>query len=352
MNIIHTQRLILRTWQDQDAEAYYCINQDPQVIEFLRGPMTMSEVNDFLAYANQQFAEKNYTLWAAEEKSTGNLIGFIGLNYLTWSIFSNPKIEIGWRLGAAHWGKGYATEGAKAVLKYGFRQCGLNEIIAFTVPANIRSRRVMEKIGMQRDLNGDFAHPKLPIDHPLSKHILYKIINRVDFTQLCLIAKRIKLIPIDMRYAKEICKNFTAEITVHMWPSAPKSQAEINQHILNKQNEMQNGEEIALLIIDKITDEFLGYASLHLVKSMTPEMGIWLKKAAQGHQYGFEALNLLKTWAETNLSYDYLKYPVAKQNFASRKLAEKLGGTVAAEYIKTSESGNLLDEVEYRFYQK
>lgn len=94
-----------------------------------------------------------------------------------WEAPFTPCVEIGWRLRSQYWGKGYATEGAKAVLKYGFETVGLNEIVSITVPQNIRSIRVMERIGMTRDLNGDFAHPLLPKDHRLSKHVLYKIIN-------------------------------------------------------------------------------------------------------------------------------------------------------------------------------
>ena len=115
---------------------------------------------------------------------------------------------------------------------------------------------------------------------------------------------------------------------------------------------MQNAEKISLLIVDKDSEEFLGYISIHQVNTKTPELGIWLKKSAHGYNYGYEALHLLKIWAETNLHYDYLKYPVDKQNIPSRKLAEKLGGRIEDKYIKTSESGNLLDEVEYRFYKK
>lgn len=170
--------------------------------------------------------------------------------------------------------------------------------------------------------------------------------------QLNLIADRIKLIPIDVKYAKDICSHFTAEITRYMWPSAPKSQTEIDQHVLLRRNEMQAGENISLLVIKKDTEEFLGYVTLDQAKSVTPELGLWLKKDAHGFGYGFEALNLLKTWAEKNLQYNCLKYPVDKQNIPSRKLAEKLGGRIEAEYIKKSESGNLLDEVEYRIYRK
>ena len=174
MNVIETERLILRTWYEEDVQEYYRINQDPKVIEFLRGSLTMVEVKDFILFMNQQFSQIGYTLWAAEEKSSGKLMGFIGLDPPKWEASFTPCVEIGWRLGSECWGKGYATEGAKAVLDYGFNRCGLKEIVSFTVPANIRSLRVMEKIGMKRDLKGDFAHPKLPPEHRLSKHVLYR----------------------------------------------------------------------------------------------------------------------------------------------------------------------------------
>ncbi len=169
--------------------------------------------------------------------------------------------------------------------------------------------------------------------------------------QLELIADRIKLIPICMDYSRDLCEHFTAEITKYMWPSAPKKQEEINQHILLKQNQMKKGIEISLFIVNKEDDEFLGDISSHQAHSKVPELGIWLKKEVHGQKYGYEALNLLINWAENNLEYNYLKYPVDKANIPSRKLAEKLGGKIEAEYIKTSESGNVLDEVEYRFYK-
>lgn len=175
MNVIKTERMILRTWRQDDIEAYYKINQNPKVIEFLRGPLTMQEVSDFINLVNQQYEQTGYTLWAAEEKSSGELMGFIGLNRVKWEAPFSPAVEIGWRLGSQYWQQGYATEGAKAALDYGFNQCALTEIVSFTVPENIRSIRVMEKIGLERDMNGDFAHPKLPPDHRLSKHVLYRL---------------------------------------------------------------------------------------------------------------------------------------------------------------------------------
>jgi RimJ/RimL family protein N-acetyltransferase len=173
--MIETERLILRTWKKEDAEAYFKINQDPKVIELLGGPLTLEQINDFISVMNSQVDKQGYTLWAVESKETGALMGFIGLNYTDWESHFTPAVEVGWRLGSQFWGKGYATEGAKASLDYGFKQCGLKEIVSFTVSANVRSIRVMEKIGLKRDINGDFAHPKLPVDHPLSQHILYRL---------------------------------------------------------------------------------------------------------------------------------------------------------------------------------
>lgn len=168
-----------------------------------------------------------------------------------------------------------------------------------------------------------------------------------DYTNVILESDRLKLVPICMEYAHALCINFTAEITRYMWPSAPKTQEEINQHVLLKQSQMRNGEEISMIITDKKLGEFLGYASVHQVNSKTPELGIWLKAGAQGHHYGYEAIQLLYDWAKQNLKFEHLKYPVSKDNLPSRKLAEKLGGYIGDEYIKISESGNELDEVEY-----
>lgn len=177
MTVIETERLILRTWKEEDVEPYYLINQDPKVIEFLPKAMTKKEAKWFMSEMNQQFVDRNHTFWAVEEKETQALIGFVGLNKPFWKSHFTPCVEIGWRLGSEHWGKGYATEGAKASLEYGWNTLGLTEIVSFTVPANSRSIRVMKRIGMQRDKGGDFAHPKLPEDHPLSMHVLYRIQN-------------------------------------------------------------------------------------------------------------------------------------------------------------------------------
>jgi RimJ/RimL family protein N-acetyltransferase len=173
--IIETERLILRTWKKEDIEPYYQINQDLKVIEYLRGPLTMNQVSDFIKTTNSHNDKYGYALWAVQLKETSELIGFIGLQFTDWESHFTPAVEVGWRLGSQYWKKGYATEGARAALEYGFNRCGLKEIISFTVPANVRSISVMEKIGLKQDMNGNFAHPKLEPNHRLSQHVLYRI---------------------------------------------------------------------------------------------------------------------------------------------------------------------------------
>jgi RimJ/RimL family protein N-acetyltransferase len=103
---------------------------------------------------------------------------FIGLNVPGYRLPFSPCVEIGWRLAYDHWGKGYASEGARGALIFGFEKMGLAEIVSFTTEKNIRSRRAIEKVGMSRDIKGDFNRPNLPKDHPLSKHVLYRKVNR------------------------------------------------------------------------------------------------------------------------------------------------------------------------------
>src|ERR1700720_2841160 len=118
---IETERLLLRTWLPEDIEPFYFINQDPKVIECLPGPLSRQEVENFILAKNIQQEKRGYTLWAAELKEDHHLIGFIGLNYTDWESDFTPAVEVGWRLGSQYWGNGYAPEGAKAALEYGFQ---------------------------------------------------------------------------------------------------------------------------------------------------------------------------------------------------------------------------------------
>ncbi|CAM2933424.1 acetyltransferase [Legionella steigerwaltii] len=180
MKSIETKRLLLRAWSDHDIAPFFSINQDPKVMEFIPTLWTMDMVTYFIEQMNAQLAAKNYTLWAVEEKSTQQFMGFIGLNNPVWEAHFTPCVEIGWRLASSFWGMGYATEGAQAVLDYAFHVLKLKEIVAFTVPDNLRSQRVMEKLGMIRDENGDFLHPKVDPVNSLAKHYLFRITNYRD----------------------------------------------------------------------------------------------------------------------------------------------------------------------------
>lgn len=177
MKVIETERLILREWKDEDTEQFILMNQDPKVMEHFPKMLSPDETLGLLGHIKDHIKEYGFGLWAATIKDTGEWIGFIGICHFSLPAHFSPCVEVGWRLKAECWGNGYAPEGARAALAYGFEKLGLEEIVAFTVPTNDRSMRVMEKIGMTRNIEDDFAHPKLPADHKLSHHCLYRIKN-------------------------------------------------------------------------------------------------------------------------------------------------------------------------------
>ncbi|MDJ0660219.1 MAG: GNAT family N-acetyltransferase [Crocosphaera sp.] len=170
---ILTARLKLREWKEADKEPLFKLNSDPRVMEFMPKLLSKEESDNYLEVIKLRFEEDGYSFFAVELIENQTFIGLMGLSVPQFDSFFTPCVEIGWRLAYDYWGKGYATEGAKASLDYGFNELGLSEIVSFTVPRNIRSRRVMQSIGMH--YVGEFNHPLLPQKHPLEKHSLYKI---------------------------------------------------------------------------------------------------------------------------------------------------------------------------------
>jgi ribosomal-protein-alanine N-acetyltransferase len=160
--MIETPRLILRPWRESDREPFARMNADPRVMEFF--PACLSRVE-----SDALFDRARLSVLAAELRDTGEFIGFIGLSVPTFEAHFTPCVEIGWRLAAEHWGRGLASEGARAVLA-----TATGPIVSFTSVQNVRSRRVMEKIGLTRDPADDFDHPRLPAGHPLRRHVLYR----------------------------------------------------------------------------------------------------------------------------------------------------------------------------------
>lgn len=175
MNIIQTPRLLLRTWEASDAQAFWELNQDPRVTEFLPGPLTMAQVEAFIASQQDLYARSGACYFAVTLAASAELAGFVGLKRHEAGLPFAPCTDIGWRLAARYWGQGVAGEAARACLRFGFTQLGLDQIVSFTVPANLRSRALMEKLGMREDSGGAFAHPALAADHPLSRHLLYRL---------------------------------------------------------------------------------------------------------------------------------------------------------------------------------
>lgn len=171
---IKTKRLILRQWRQEDLEPLARMNADPQTMEFLGTPLTYEESCERLNAYTRHIEEHGWGLWAVSVPGVSDFIGWIGLWPIGFKTHFTPAIEVGWRLLPEFWGQGYATEGAKASLQYGFEILKLEEIVSITVPANRRSRSVMEKLGMHRDPKDDFDHPKLAEGHPLRRHVLYR----------------------------------------------------------------------------------------------------------------------------------------------------------------------------------
>lgn len=173
--IMETPRLLLRQWRAADSTPFAQLNADPEVMKFFPATLSAAESAAHMQRLRTAIAERGWGLWAVELKDTKKFIGFTGLNipFFTELPFY-PCTEIGWRLGKAYWGKGYATEAAQASLEFAFANLALDEVVAFTPIPNLRSARVMQRLGMT-DTRQNFFHPAIPADHKLREHLLYKI---------------------------------------------------------------------------------------------------------------------------------------------------------------------------------
>jgi RimJ/RimL family protein N-acetyltransferase len=167
---IRTERLLLRRWIDGDREPFAALNADPVVMEHLPAPLSREESDSFADRVETGFSERGWGLWAVEVERC--FVGFTGLSVPTFEADFLPAVEVGWRFARSAWGNGYATEAAKASLRYGFEELGLEQVISFTATTNFASERVMQRIGMVR--TGEFDHPVLPEGHRLRRHVLYR----------------------------------------------------------------------------------------------------------------------------------------------------------------------------------
>jgi RimJ/RimL family protein N-acetyltransferase len=144
-------------------------------MEYFPSTYTPTESAFLIERMEAGFERDGFGLWAVEPKGECSSVGFVGLNPAPEEMPFAPAVEIGWRLARSHWGRGIATEAAQAAVRFGFEEVGLEEIVSFTFAGNVRSRAVMERLGMTRDPDEDFAHPLLPPNSPLSRHVLYRL---------------------------------------------------------------------------------------------------------------------------------------------------------------------------------
>jgi RimJ/RimL family protein N-acetyltransferase len=172
--LIRTERLILRRWQAADRPAWAAMNADPEVRRYFHATLSREESDASAARLDAAIERDGFGFWALELAATGRFIGFTGITRVTFEAPFTPAVEAGWRLARDCWGQGLATEAARAALEFGFNRLGLEEIVAFAVPGNTASRRVMEKIGMQEDPEAAFDHPNVPAGSPVRRHVLYR----------------------------------------------------------------------------------------------------------------------------------------------------------------------------------
>ncbi len=172
---METERLLLRSWREADLAPFAAMNADPRVREFFPGLESREESDASVERFRKREERDGFCLFAAELRENGAFCGFVGLQTMSFAIpgVPQPAGEIGWRLAAEYWGRGLATEGARAVLAYAFQELRLRQVVAITVPANLRSRRVMEKLGMVEHPELAFNHPQVAVGHILQRHVVY-----------------------------------------------------------------------------------------------------------------------------------------------------------------------------------
>ena len=172
---LRTDRLRLRRWLPTDLAPFAALNADERVMEYFPAALSREESDTLASRIEAHFEQHNFGLWVVEIPNVTSFAGFIGLSVPRFETHFTPCVEIGWRLATEHWGLGYATEGARAVLDFGFEALRLDQVVSFTAPGNHRSRRIMEKIGMVHDPADDFDHPALRDGHRLRRHVLYRM---------------------------------------------------------------------------------------------------------------------------------------------------------------------------------
>jgi RimJ/RimL family protein N-acetyltransferase len=178
--MLETPRLILREWRDADVDAWAAMGADPRVMKHFPALNDRAQSEASAARFRIALERDGYGWWAIEVKGGAAFAGTIILQAVPFEAHFTPAIEVGWRLAYEHWGHGYAAEGARAALDFAFNELQRTEVVAMTTPVNVRSQRVMERLGMRRDPRDDFEHPLIAEGHPLRTHMLYRLKRPAD----------------------------------------------------------------------------------------------------------------------------------------------------------------------------
>ncbi|TWC64537.1 GNAT family N-acetyltransferase [Herbaspirillum sp. SJZ099] len=173
--LLRGARVRLRPWRAGDRAPFAAINADPLVMKHFPAPLARDDSDALADHIQAHFDRYGFGPWVVEIPGISEFAGVVGLLNVSFEAHFTPAVEIAWRLAPSMWGQGYATEAAACALRYGFHALALPEIVAFTVPANLNSLAVMRRLGMHCDMREDFPHPRLPAQHPLRLHRLYRI---------------------------------------------------------------------------------------------------------------------------------------------------------------------------------
>ena len=168
-------RVVLRDWTDQDLAPFAALNADPEVMQYFPERLGRAESDALASRIRERLRRDRYGLWALEIPGVTSFAGFVGLAVPSFTAAFTPCHEIGWRLARDCWGHGYATEAARLAVGFAFGPLGLASLVSFTSRDNLRSQRVMQRLGMTHDPSDDFDHPSLPPGHALRAHVLYRL---------------------------------------------------------------------------------------------------------------------------------------------------------------------------------
>ena len=172
-NELPTPRLLLRQWQPSDLEPFALMSSDTDVMRYYPTPWSRKQSDAFAKRVMRLIDERGWDFWAVEERASGRFIGFVGLHVPSDELPFSACVEVGWRLAKSYWGLGYATEAAQSAVAFGLQQLRLTELVAFTAITSLKSRAVMERLGMQFD--SKFDHPQVSVESMLRRHVLYRL---------------------------------------------------------------------------------------------------------------------------------------------------------------------------------